>query len=222
MRPTSKDLAMRDPALAAALGITPGADFGADYGSDYGFGADYGDSMGFGFGADAPAAAPVPRPNPQQMMALWQQHHAMQAKSAHRASILSPNKGSDVKVGRYSFSVNQSLVIGTAAAITASQSPDTNIRPQRVTANAPSVGFALVSEIKAANVSVLVGGLTDAFDFNPQGVGQSLDMPTITPSNKVTVLGNYTGIIPAPFVAGNPFTFVVSFKGPASVTPEDT
>jgi hypothetical protein len=214
---------MRDPALAAALGITPGADFGADYGTDYGFGADYGDPMGadYGFGADAPAAA-APRPNPAQMMNLWRAHHAMQAKSAQRAHILSPNKGSDVKVGRYSFSVNQSLVIGTAAAITASQSPDTNIRPQRVSMNVPSVGFALISEIKAANVSVLVGGLTDAFDFTPTGVGQSLDMPTITPSNKVTVLGSYTGIIPAPFVAGNPFTFVSSFKGPASVTPEDT
>lgn len=219
MRPTSRDLANRDPALAAALGIVPGADFGSDYGADYGFG----DPMGadYGFGADAPAP-PAARPAPAAMMALWHRHQQTVAHSARRAAILSPNKGSDVKVGRYSFSVNQSLVIGTAASITASQSPDTNIRPQRVSMNVPSVGFALISEIKAANVSVLIGGLTDAFDFTPTGVGQSLDMPTITPSNKVTVLGTYTGIIPSPFVAGNPFTFVSSFKGPASVTPEDT
>lgn len=212
MRTNYKNLAMRDPALAAALGVTAGADFGADYG----FGDD-----DYGFGADAAVAmAPVPKATPQAMAQLWQQHHRNMAVSAKRDAILNPNKGADVKVGRYAFAVNQNIVLGTAASITASGSPDTNIRPQRVTFNAPGPGFIQVSEIKASNVSVSVGGIQDAFDYNALSVGQSLDMPTITPAMKVTVLGSYTGFVPSGFVLGQNYLFCASFKGPASVVPE--
>lgn len=216
---TMKDLAMRDPALAAALGILPGTDFGAesDFGSDYGFGTD---DMGFGFGADAPAAPAAPPATPQAMMALWRQYHMQQAQGAQRAAILNPNKSASVKVGRYTFSASQALTLGTAAGITATNNPDTNIRPQRVTMNAPNPGFVTISEIKAANVSVTVGGILDAYQFNAVGQDQSLDMPTITPAMKVSVLGQYTGFVPAGFVLGQPYLFVASFTGPAAVVPE--
>jgi len=105
------------------------------------------------------------------------------------------------------------LVLGVAGAINATGQPDTNIRPQRCTMNAPQPGFATIAEIKVANVSVSVGGTQDAFDYSALGVGQSLDMPTLTPANRATVLGNYTGFVPPGYVGGAPYTFCASFKG---------
>jgi hypothetical protein len=72
-------------------------------------------------------------------------------------------------------------------------------------------------EIKVANVSVTVGGTQDAFDYSAIGVEQSLDMPTLSPANRATVLGNYTGFVPPGYVALAAYTFCASFKGPAQI-----
>lgn len=235
MRPTSRDLSLRDPALAALLGLIGGvtpagvnADFGHDVDDDerYGqqsqigvdFGNDYSD-IGIDFGAEAAlATASATGPTPQVMQALWKKHLSGQAISSSRQRLLEPNSGSDVKIERYAFSVNASLVLATASAIVASGNPDTNIRPQRVTMNAPSPGFMTVSEIKVANVSVTVGGIADGFEYFAGGVGQSLDMPTLTPAQRATVLGTYSGFTPPGFVAGTAYLFCASFKGPATIT----
>ena len=241
MRPNARTLALRDPALASLMGAIAGDDYGADFGDEYGlsdYGDDYGDEYGddysyeFGddygytpsFGAAAPlarhAAVKVARPvaPPAAVAAkLWHKHRRSVAKTERRVNMLEPNRGSNVKVERYSFSVNAALVLGAPSAITASGQPDTNIRPQRCTMNAPAPGFIIVSEIKVANVSVTVGGLGDAFEYNPLGVGMSLDMPTLSPANRATVLGNYSGFTPPGFTPGAAFTFVASFKGPSSI-----
>jgi len=232
MRPNAQALTMRDPALAALMGAWSGgnfgsegsrshagqADFGDDVAGDFPFaGDDMGeDDMGADFAFAGPARA-LARPNQAQMLAAWKR----QARSTHRTSqrraLIEPNQGSEVKVQRYSFSVNQALVLGTAAGIVASGNPDTTIRPQRVTMNAPSMGFVTVTEIKVANVAVTVGGIGDAFEYSPIGVDMSLDMPTLSPANRATVLGFYTGFIPPGFVLGAAYTFVASFKGPATI-----
>ncbi len=240
MRTSSKTLALRDPAAAILLGSVmmaspnqPAAAFGDDYGDDAGddYGDDYGDEYGgFDFGdeyggydfgaAPAPAAAVrrhARRVPPAAAMKAW---HAMKKQSANtsrRARLIEPNHGSRIKIERYAFAVNAALILGAAGAINATGQPDTNIRPQRVTMNAPAPGFITVTEIKVANVSTTVGGVQDAFDYNALGVGQSLDMPTLTPANRATVLGNYTGFVPPGFVGGQAFTFAASFKGPASI-----
>lgn len=242
MRPTAKQLAMRDPALAALLGVLPGSDFGGnsdfgidmaddelgalhsdvnfhgEYGVDFGddWGGDYGGDYGVEFGA-GPAIAARSGPSQSQTIALWKKHRAQVARTTKRGMLLEPNKGSNVKIERYAFAVNASLVLGTAAPITASGQPDTNIRPQRVTMNAPSPGFATIREIKVANVSVTVGGISDAFDYSSLGVGQTLDMPTLTPANRASVSGDYTGFVPPGFVGGSAYLFAASFKGPASI-----
>jgi len=235
MRPNANQLAMRDPALAALMGIVAiggtnfggdlarhsvhgESDFGDDYGAEFGddMGAEFGDDYGAEFGA---AAAPrSPRPSPQQLAALWNSHHQKKAHSAKRGALLEPNKGSDVKVERYAFSISQAITMGTAVALQLTGQPDTNIRPQRVTMNAPSPMFAFVSEIKVSNVSVTVGGgVEDAFNYGANGVGQSLDMPTLTPANRATVLGSYSGFVPPGFVGGSAVFFTATFKGPASI-----
>ena len=235
--PNASLLAARDPATLAVLGLVASTfgsqfagEFGADFGDDTGvdFGDDYGDddiaaSIGAEFGDDVGAAVAArvrarrPAANPAAL-AAWNKQRAMQAKTQRRASILEPNKGSAVKVERYSFPISQAITIGVGVALALTGSPDVNIRPQRVTMNSPCQMFAFVAEIKVANVSVTVGGgFEDAFDYNANGVGQSLDMPTLSPANRASVLGNYTGLVPPGMVLGFASFFTVSFKGPASV-----
>src|SRR5574338_88008 len=226
MRPSSKTLALRDPALAALMGAIPGADFGGEMGYEFGddsldddefhvFGYEFGDDYGDVYGADAAPAAAVPPPSVAAK--LWAKHRQDSALSERRARLIEPNKGSKIKVERYAFAVNQTLTLGTSATLSASGQPDTNIRPQRVTMNAPAPGFCTITEIKVANVSVTVGGTQDAFDFSSLGVGQSLDMPTLTPANRASVLGSYTGFVPPGYSNAASFTFCCSFKGPASI-----
>lgn len=223
MRPSSKTLALRDPALAALMGAIPGADFGGEFGYEFGedldvdypsVGYEFGDDYGDVYGADA---APAAVPPPSVAAKLWAKHRQDSAISERRARLIEPNKGSKIKVERYAFAVNQTLTLGTSATLSASGQPDTNIRPQRVTMNAPAPGFCTITEIKVANVSVTVGGTQDAFDFSSLGVGQSLDMPTLTPANRASVLGSYTGFVPTGYNNGSSFTFCCSFKGPASI-----
>ena len=228
MRPNSKNLALRDPALATLMGAIVGSDFGSNFGGEFGdeygddgddYGFEFGDDYGYDFAAD-PAPVKVARPlapPPAVAAKLWSKHRRDMSITERRQRLIEPNKGSKVKIERYAFSINQALTLGVAAAINASGQPDTNIRPQRVTMNAPSPGFVTINELKVANVSVTVGGIEDAFGYNANGVGQSLDMPTLSPANRASCLGNYTGFVPPGFVGGASYLFCVSFKGPASI-----
>jgi hypothetical protein len=191
-------LASRDPALAVATGALNPADFGVEFGADY----------GVQFGADAPT--------PGNMAQAW----ANQQRTQQRELLLQPNLGSDVKIQRYTFGVSQTVTLATAVALSMTGNPETNLRPQRVTANAPGPGFARLDAIKVANVGVIVGGQIDAFDLAAQAQDAALDVPTLTPANAVKVTGNYSGLLPSGgYVTATPFIFIVSFKGPASITP---
>lgn len=209
MNPKASQLAMRDPALAAFVGAI-GADFGGEFGDE--LDTDY----GFEFGADGAAPA-IPAPTPSQAMQAWQAHSMQRLRTQQRVAKLEPNKGSAVKVERYTFSVNQTLTLGTSATISMSGNPDVNIRPQRVTVNAPTPGFATIDNIKVANVSVLVGGSADAYIYNPNAVGMSLDLPTLSPANRASVTGSYGGLVPPGFVGGSSFALSASFTGWASI-----
>lgn len=231
--PTASLLARRDPASLAILGVVASnfgsnfaGEFGDDYGDDNGFAAgdnDLAAEIGAEFGDDVGAAVArriAKRPsavNPA-VQKVWAKAQMEQARTQRRASILNPNAGSQVKVERYAFSISTAIVIGVGAGIAITGQPDTSIRPQRVTMNAPTTNYVFINEIKVANVSVTVGsGAEDAFNYNALGVGQSLDMPTLSPANRATVLGTYTGYVPPGFAAGMATQFSVTFKGPASV-----
>jgi len=197
MRPNSKTLALRDPAMAALVGAlaVAGSDFGVEFGDDY----------GIEFGAEGMSDAAKAR--------------AFDAsRTNQRELILEPNRGSSAKVQRYAFGMQQEVTLSTAEALDMDGNPDTHIRPQRVTCNAPVPGFARLSAIKVANVGVIVGGEVDAFDFAANGQDQQLDVPTLSPANKVRVTGNYSGLLPSGgYVTATPFIFIVSFKGPAKM-----
>jgi hypothetical protein len=223
MKHTSMSLARRDPALAAAMGII-GSDFGAEFGDDYG--AEFGDELGAEFGDDdmgddwgAEFGGPaVARPTKTAALAAWKARRAQMVNQARRSRLLEPNKGSALKVERYAFSISQAITIGTPVALNVTGQPDTTIRPQQVTMNAPVPMFAFVAELKVANVSVTVGGgVEDAYNYSALSVGRTLDMPTLSPANRATMLGNYTGLVPPGLVAAFATTFSVNFKGPASI-----
>jgi hypothetical protein len=234
-RPNAQQLAFRDPALAALLlGAVNATALSTNFGGDSDFGGEFGDDDDVGdddygaeFGDDDDYGAefggkPVKVKRPQnqaQLVALWKHHHIKKARSSRREMMLEPNKGSAVKVERYTFTLSQAITLGTAVAFTTlTGQPDTSIRPQRLTCNAPAPMFAFLQEIKVANVSVSVGsGLEDAYNYNANGVGQQLDMPTLSPANRATILGSYTGFVPPGFVGGTAVYFSASLKGPASI-----
>lgn len=239
MNHTSKSLALRDSALAILVGAVSGsdfgaeempADFGAEFAGDYGyeFGDEFGDDYGYDWGAEFAGPAPAPHPTAMRRpaahpavnpaaMAAWNQVKVRRAHSARRNALLEPNQHSDIKVERYGFSVNAALVLGTTSTINVNNNPDTTIRPQRITVNAPAPGFVTLTDIKVANVSVLVGGTSDAFQFNANGVGQSFDMPTLSPANRAAVVGSYSGYTPPGYVLGSAYTLCVSFTGPSKI-----
>lgn len=233
-----RQLAMRDPAMAILmLGATArsnvsGSDFGSEFSAEFGaeFSAEFsadpnemfacGDDDGSDYGAEFGAVAvAVKKPTAAQALAAY---HALNAKKAHtnkRAMLLSPNANSSAKVERYSFTVSEEIELGNDSTFTdLSDQPDTSIRPQVITMNAPTPMFAFVNNIKMANVSITVGsGEEDAYNYNANGWGKSLDMPTLSPSNRATVNGRYTGYLPPGFVGGTIVPFSVNFKGPASI-----
>lgn len=217
-KPNARQLAMRDPPFAALVGAlgsggadfgterNSGSDFGEDFGSDFGY--DDGSDAGFGFGAEQ-----------HQHRAMAHHHQKRMHHKEKRMLLLDPNMHSDVKIERYTFSLNQVLTMttGTTVAITMSDQPDTALRPQRVITNSYAPGMFLITEIKVANVSVTVGNIEDAFFFSALAQGVVLDMPTLSPSNKAKVFGSFTGLVPTPFSSGQSFTFIVTFQGPSTM-----
>jgi hypothetical protein len=212
-------------ALAAFMGVVGGqSDFGGDFGGDFGddfdgdFGADFGDFGTFGddygFGADAPAAAPI---QVAKAVSFYKKAAAAHAHGMTRKRLLNPNEGSSVKIERYAFNLSTTLTLGVVFTLNITGQPDYEIRPQRVIMNAPAPGFVVINEIKMANVSVTSGGSEDAFGYSAQAQGSELDMPTLTPANRATVLGGYTGFVPPGYVGGNAFLFSASFRGPANL-----
>lgn len=253
MRPTSRQLAMRDPALMALFGLAQSeaapasmgsdSDFGNDFGSEFGggrngFGNEY---YGYGgdFGADPspapmmPAALAVPVTHPAHplhpanhanTMAVLHKHAQATARTEHREMLLDPNKGSSTKVERYSFSIAVSnditgtaLSIGSPATFSASNQPSVTIRPQRFVTNSPAAGVFLLNNLQVANVNAFVGDVEDAYNFASTAVGVHLDLPTMSPANKVTIGGQITAYVPPGVSGGSTYTLVSSFSGPATL-----
>ncbi len=223
--PNSRALALRDLALASVMGVVgqPGSDFGSDFDDDFGadfgddFDGDFGSDFGaFGFGADAMAAAAAPV-QVAKAVSYYKKAAAEHAHGQRRQMLLDPNKGSAIKVERYAFNLSTTVTLGTVVTLNITGQPDYEIRPQRVIMNAPAPGFVVVNEIKVANVSVTSGGSEDAFGYSAQAQGCELDMPKLTPANRATVLGGYTGFVPPGYVGGNAFLFSASLRGPANL-----
>lgn len=253
--PNAGALAMRDPALAALMGVLPGADFGVD--DEYsGGGHPYGgsdDDFGFEFGLEpafvaggggggfqgmrslsaAPSATSMAQmaslhaqaaaqgvPGAAQTAALWSSAASGAAATKRRRSLIEPNADSDVKIERYTFAVTATIAhLGTTQAIQGTGNPQVNLRPQRVSTNAPIAGFVTLNTLQVANIGVIVGGIVDAWQLNANAVGSHLDMPTLSPANAASFSGNYTGVTPLEYGSSTAaFLFTIGLTGPASMS----
>jgi|SRR5208282_293751 len=231
--PNAMTLATRDRALASLLGAIDGDDFGSDVHDDFG------DEHGFGFGSDPigddyhadPIGADNGKghggPSHAQLMRLYNEMRARHYHTRRRHMLLDPNADSTLKIEGYSFDIiNESVTLTTSpsvagVSITMTQTPDTEIKPTRLMNNSLSAGFILLSVIKIANVSVLVGDQTDAVFYQNVTVGQKMSLPKLNQSTRCTVLGEFTGFVPAGF-SGVPYNFIMSLQGPATVAGEGT
>jgi hypothetical protein len=224
---------MRDPAAAALLGLVAigGSNFGSEhssFGADFGYGdfspmgsdgtdlmvgAEFGggDDWGVDFGAAAGA------PSPQQLLALHKKNVAKAQATNRRASLLEPNKFSDIKVERYSFGLSQAITIGTPVAIALSGNPSVDIRPQRICTNVPGPNFVFLNLIQVANVVTVGNGVEDANDYAANAVGTILDLPTLSTQTPARVTGNYLGFVPPAYVSPSASFFTTSFKGWANI-----
>jgi hypothetical protein len=233
------DLMRRDPAAAALMGAMPG---GSDFGSD-GFDGDMSGEWGDdGMHADAMAedywgddygafgaALTRPhhgRPSPAAMARAHAILHKRNARRTQRALLLDPNMGSELKIERYSFSVNITdpatglpPVLGTPSSLSGTNTPDTHFKPERAVMNVPTPNLVLVNEIKVGNVAGTVGGIGDGFEYASIAVGTSLSLPRMTPSTKASFLGAFTPFVPPGFVPGTAFPLVLTFKGHSTLAP---
>jgi len=150
------------------------------------------------------------------------------SSTAARTVLLDPNRDSTVKVQRYSFSFSPpflpglmppgNFVLNVPSPIPAfTQQPSTSLKPQRVIMNAPASGFVLISTLQIANVNVFVGTEEDAFSYAPGAFGVMLDLPRLDPQNRATAAGRYTGLVPPGYNFDDPFTFVLTLQGPATL-----
>lgn len=217
-----RNLVSRDLALASLMGgIAPGGDFGGEMGfAGFGFGDDDDDDMGdddvgdddVGFGGHHR------KPTPHAMAKAWHAHSKMKKHHQKRVHQLDPNAGSPTKIERYSLALSQTLVLGTGGAFDTNMSgnPATTFRPQILTVNAPTPGFMYIASILIANVAATVGsGQEDAFSYSAMAQLRQLDLPTLSPANRVQITGSMTTFVPPGYTSGVNFIASASFKGPS-------
>ncbi len=221
MKPSAQSLALRDPAMAAIYGLGGQADFGADL-------ADYRSPVWesrhdanalaergqFGTAARLDSDASAIQMEERLARHLRQQ----QSRTEERLALLDPNAGSSVKIGHYTFSVQQTVVLSAAEGLSMTNSPLTDIKPERLIFNVPCFQFALISVVQIGNTSVIIGGSEDAANYTNVAVDVKLSMPLLRTSSRALVGGEYTGLSPAPFTPGNEYTIIATFHGPAMMT----
>lgn len=234
MKPTVSSLAMRRPGLAALLGVHPReGHFGGEgrptragrpsFGGEFGYDdvdAEYGadveiDPLGTGMALHQDSR--MLHADQKKLSSIARLEERRMERAAQHRMELDPNHGQTLKLGHYSFGLSQAITLGLAATLFMSDSPSTTLRTKNVVMNAPQVGFATVNSLLIANVAVTVGGAEDAFAYSSGGFSNHVDYPTLPPSQKATFSGAYTGFAPAPFFAGQPFTFSVRLSGKSTI-----
>ena len=237
------DLITREPEYQALLGnVEP--DFGEepDFASsmtdaisvyddaatpDFGADDDDFDGGGYGFGADAPPAMVASKQAAQMMAhpAHQARAHAIVAKHLHRQAQqqqskqrLNPNAGNPEPTFRWGFSVNAIIAaIGTLqAACGATAAPNIGcFNPDTLTVNVPGPGMVYIGDVKVLSQSLLVGGSSDAYKYNPISTSKRLNSVPLNPATPVVITANYTGLgnsqIGSTYTG--PFTLDYNFEG---------
>lgn len=145
----------------------------------------------------------------------------------------------EVRVERYSFSPGLAkLSLGSASSFEIASAPQVILRPQFAMSNIVDRGLvtvgigvwnALMADMLPPDGILWILKGIDAVDVPAEF--KLSNSPTLNADTKVIVRGLYSGKMPLPvarggdgamfkYVEGDPFTFIVSFTGPAAVPAE--
>lgn len=108
---------------------------------------------------------------------LWRMYRTYQ-----RRLEVDPNCDSDFKVEKYMLGLSHKVVQQGAHSFGMSTQPDVSMRVQKIYSNVQEPGLYIITEIRTANVGLIVGGNIDAYTLRD---GLEVDSPTLTPANKV-------------------------------------
>jgi hypothetical protein len=133
---------------------------------------------------------------------------------ARRSFALHPNEGQAIKLARYSVGLSSEFTTGSSCIIQDCIEPTVQHRTRRVIMNAPFPHFVWIRQLLAANVATTVGGMEDAWGYNPSS-RVLVDWPTISSKDSYSFQGEYTGATPAPIGVNVRFRFGISLIGPA-------
>lgn len=129
-----------------------------------------------------------------------------------------------MEMKRYTYAMNIELVLGEDQAFEreVDLSPMfeeiQSLRPQRLTTNAPTPGFVMLTRVRLGDAEVLLNGeQLDAWAWNPNAVGQHQSTPPLTKGAKAILKGHYTGLVPPALAGKQDFTFMLCMTGPCDV-----
>jgi hypothetical protein len=127
--------------------------------------------------------------------------------------LITPKPQDKLRVERYSFALNKTLLAGHAKRFEMVDSPKRGLSITRIVANAPCAGFVTIQSILIDGKPALVGGSEDAFCYGPTSVGIHLALPPVTRYGDVSASCEYAGFCPPPFNVGQDFMFCLTFQG---------
>jgi hypothetical protein len=221
----SRQIAQRDPAMAALLGAMP---------ARFGWEGSYSDARASNELADRDLthgnfanaelldtdANGLRRDSDMISTLESYRRRDLIVRKLEQERCMDPNRGLAVKIGRYDFSISTPITIGDATTFSTPRQPQTRIRSKRLFCNVPCPQFITLSALLVANINVFIGGPSDAFTYASQSLDSVIDLPTLYPQNQMTVDGSYSGIAPAPFADGFSFNFIATVQGSAHLYPE--
>jgi hypothetical protein len=231
-------LILRDASTAALLGVIAnggekvsfGSDFGGEFGGDFdaSYGAEDFGAEDFGveeyFGAEITKAPPVVQAMARKAVAMQKKaQQTVRAASATlgRDRILNPNMHSTSKIEHYLFALQSTTALpvwGTASQVTFSDNPKVEIRPQRLLTNVETPGLLIITNVTVTNLETNIGsGSEDASWFGPKSVGTRLDFPTIEPSMRLAVVGNWGAYVAPSYIPTVQYPLCIGVIGPAKM-----
>jgi hypothetical protein len=150
-------------------------------------------------------------------------HLQREETTRKRKELLRLHDDSLLDVERYTLGVLATQLIlafnQNPIQLSGSQQPDVAFRVQRVTSNVPCPGFAMIFTLKLGNVTSIVSNTgIDAWQLNSNAWEEELDLPTLTPENAMSFVGQFTGLLVVPYNSVN-FQFTLAGSGPAERVP---
>lgn len=91
--------------------------------------------------------------------------------------------------------------------------------PHRCFFNVPYTGFAVVHRLEGANMIYNYGNAFDAKGYDLKSEGFEIISHALSPSHRITVDFEYTGLVSLRYPKGFEFPFVATFHGEAFFDP---